>query len=149
MLTVTRHTDYAARILLHLAERGPEVRATAREIAELRGIPEPDHLLQRVPDHRVGEPCRDIPDAGPFFLCLLHAGVHEHGAARAEPRRAVRGKRALRDLLDRAIKRSGKVIEVEAIRAVEAKAKAIEVKPPVEPTVARSGPIPDRRFRRA
>jgi hypothetical protein len=55
----------------------------------------------------------------------------------------------LGDLLERAIKRSGKVIEVEAIRAVEAKAKAIEVKPPVEPTVARSGPIPDRRFRRA
>lgn len=39
MLTVTRHTDYAARIVLHLAERDIETRATAREVADLRGIP--------------------------------------------------------------------------------------------------------------
>lgn len=39
MLTVTRHTDYAVRIVLHLAEGGAGAKATAHEIAELRAIP--------------------------------------------------------------------------------------------------------------
>jgi hypothetical protein len=50
----------------------------------------------------------------------------------------------LGEVLERAIKRSGKVIEVEAIKA----SLAIEGPKP-EPTVARwAGPVPDRRFRR-
>lgn len=39
MLTISRHTDYAARIILHLAVAGDEARVTARAIAEKRLIP--------------------------------------------------------------------------------------------------------------
>ena len=39
MLSISRHTDYAARIVLHLALEGEEARVTAREIAERRLIP--------------------------------------------------------------------------------------------------------------
>lgn len=39
MLTISRHTDYAARIVLHLALEGEGARVTAREIAERRLIP--------------------------------------------------------------------------------------------------------------
>ncbi|MEJ5199386.1 MAG: Rrf2 family transcriptional regulator [Anaerolineae bacterium] len=39
MLTINRETDYAARVILHLALQPPGSRATAREIARQRLIP--------------------------------------------------------------------------------------------------------------
>lgn len=39
MLTISRHTDYAARIVLHLALEGEGARVTARAIARQRLIP--------------------------------------------------------------------------------------------------------------
>jgi len=39
MLNISRHTDYAARIVLHLSLEGEGARVTAREIAERRLIP--------------------------------------------------------------------------------------------------------------
>ena len=64
---------------------------------------------------------------------------------------------ALGEALERAIKRSGKVIEHQAIKAMLAQPEQVEREPtpqadpsPSVPTAPRSaGPIPDRRFRRA
>jgi Rrf2 family protein len=39
MLTIGRHTDYAARVVLHLASLKPGARVTAKSIAEKRLIP--------------------------------------------------------------------------------------------------------------
>jgi Rrf2 family protein len=39
MLGISRHTDYAARIILHLSQEGDGARVTAREIAGKRLIP--------------------------------------------------------------------------------------------------------------
>lgn len=39
MLNISRHTDYAARIVLHLSLEGEGARVTAREVAERRLIP--------------------------------------------------------------------------------------------------------------
>lgn len=46
MLTINRETDYAARVILHLALQPPGSRTTARQIAELRLIPRA--LVRRV-----------------------------------------------------------------------------------------------------
>lgn len=46
MITISRETDYAARIILHLALQPPGSRATARQIAEQRLIPRA--LVRRV-----------------------------------------------------------------------------------------------------
>ncbi len=46
MITISRETDYAARILLHLALRGDEERTTAQQIAQQRVIPRA--LVRRV-----------------------------------------------------------------------------------------------------
>jgi Rrf2 family protein len=40
MLQIARHTDYAARIVLHLACLGPDAQAAIAEIAEQRMLPE-------------------------------------------------------------------------------------------------------------
>ena len=39
MLTINRKTDYASRVILHLAMQGSGSRTTAREVARLRLIP--------------------------------------------------------------------------------------------------------------
>ena len=39
MLTISRETDYAARIILHLALQSPTQRVTAQQIAHHRLIP--------------------------------------------------------------------------------------------------------------
>jgi Rrf2 family protein len=41
MLGIARHTDYAARLVLHLAALGEDGRATLKEIAAKRLLPEP------------------------------------------------------------------------------------------------------------
>lgn len=46
MLTINRETDYAARIILHLALQEPDSRVTAQQIAEQRLIPRA--LVRRV-----------------------------------------------------------------------------------------------------
>lgn len=46
MITISRETDYAARVLLHLALQPPGSRVTARQIAEQRLIPRA--LVRRV-----------------------------------------------------------------------------------------------------
>ena len=46
MLAVNRETDYAARVILHLALQPPGSRTTARQIAKLRLIP--GALVRRV-----------------------------------------------------------------------------------------------------
>lgn len=46
MLAISRETDYAARVILHLALQPQDSRATARQIAELRLIPRA--LVRRV-----------------------------------------------------------------------------------------------------
>lgn len=46
MLTIGRETDYAARVILHLALRGASHRVTAQQIAEQRLIPRA--LVRRV-----------------------------------------------------------------------------------------------------
>jgi Rrf2 family protein len=46
MLSISRETDYAARVILHLALQPPGQRATAGQIAELRLIPRA--LVRRV-----------------------------------------------------------------------------------------------------
>lgn len=46
MITISRETDYAARVLLHLALQPPGSRSTARQIAEQRLIPRA--LVRRV-----------------------------------------------------------------------------------------------------
>ncbi|MGC8779532.1 MAG: RrF2 family transcriptional regulator [Anaerolineae bacterium] len=46
MLAINRETDYAARVILHLALQPPDSRATARQIAEQRLIPRA--LVRRV-----------------------------------------------------------------------------------------------------
>lgn len=39
MITISRETDYAARVLLHLALQPPDARTTAQQIAQERLIP--------------------------------------------------------------------------------------------------------------
>jgi Rrf2 family protein len=46
MITISRETDYAARVLLHLALQDPGARSTAQEIAHQRLIPRA--LVRRV-----------------------------------------------------------------------------------------------------
>ncbi len=46
MITISRETDYAARVVLHLALQGPNSRVTAQQIAEQRLIPRA--LVRRV-----------------------------------------------------------------------------------------------------
>lgn len=46
MLTISRETDYAARVILHLALQDPDSRVTAQQIAEQRLIPRA--LVRRV-----------------------------------------------------------------------------------------------------
>lgn len=46
MITISRETDYAARVILHLALQGPDGRATAQGIAQMRLIPR--SLVRRV-----------------------------------------------------------------------------------------------------
>ncbi len=46
MLTISRETDYATRVILHLALQPPDGRTTARQIAEQRLIPRA--LVRRV-----------------------------------------------------------------------------------------------------
>ncbi len=46
MITISRETDYAARVILHLALQGPGSRATAQQIAGQRLIPRA--LVRRV-----------------------------------------------------------------------------------------------------
>lgn len=46
MLTISRETDYAARVILHLALQGPDSRVTAQQIAGQRLIPRA--LVRRV-----------------------------------------------------------------------------------------------------
>jgi len=46
MLTISRETDYAARVILHLALQGPGSRVTAQQIASQRLIPRA--LVRRV-----------------------------------------------------------------------------------------------------
>ena len=46
MITISRETDYACRVLLHLALQEPSCRATAQQIAEERLIPRA--LVRRV-----------------------------------------------------------------------------------------------------
>ncbi|PTX94598.1 Rrf2 family transcriptional regulator [Opitutus sp. ER46] len=41
MLSIGRHTDYAARLVLHLASLGDDVQVTIREVAEERLLPMP------------------------------------------------------------------------------------------------------------
>jgi len=41
MLSIGRHTDYAARLVLHLASLGDDVQVTIREVAEQRELPMP------------------------------------------------------------------------------------------------------------
>lgn len=46
MITINRETDYAARVLLHLALQGPDGRVTAKQIAAQQLIPRA--LVRRV-----------------------------------------------------------------------------------------------------
>jgi Rrf2 family protein len=46
MLTISRETDYAARVILHLTLQGPDSRVTAQQIAGQRLIPRA--LVRRV-----------------------------------------------------------------------------------------------------
>lgn len=46
MITISRETDYACRVILHLALQGPGSRTTAQQIAEARLIPRA--LVRRV-----------------------------------------------------------------------------------------------------
>jgi Rrf2 family protein len=46
MITISRETDYACRVILHLALQAPECRTTAQQIAEQRLIPR--SLVRRV-----------------------------------------------------------------------------------------------------
>ena len=53
-------------------------------LAELGGVLELDHLVERVADDRVRQPGGDVADVGALLLRLLHRRVHEHRAAAAE-----------------------------------------------------------------
>ena len=53
-------------------------------LADLIVVAQLDDLEQRVLDHRVGEARGDVADGGTLLLGLLHARVHEHGAAAAQ-----------------------------------------------------------------
>ena len=68
--------------LFKAAEHSVVVESTAlynNVFTEFRGIGYFNDFEKRVLDHRVGKPGRDIRDGCPFFLCLLHLGIHEHG----------------------------------------------------------------------
>ena len=52
--------------------------------AQLGGVGNLDDLEEGVFDHGIGQPRRDVGDAGPLLLGLLHSGIHEHGAAGAQ-----------------------------------------------------------------
>ena len=70
-------------------------------VAQLAGIAQLDHLVQRVAHHGIAQARRDVLHRGAFLLRLLDGGVHEHGAARAQID-GMRGvERGLREFLDR------------------------------------------------
>ena len=61
--------------------------------ADLLGVAELDDLEQGVLDDGVGQAGGDVAHRGTFLLRLLHAGVHEHGAAAAQVDGAAGGNR--------------------------------------------------------
>ena len=70
-------------------------------VAQLAGIAQLDHLIQRVAHHGIAQAGRDVLHRGAFLLRLLDGGVHEHGAARAQVDGMCGVERGLRELLDR------------------------------------------------
>ncbi|VWL98068.1 Uncharacterised protein [Collinsella intestinalis] len=61
--------------------------------ADLLGVAQLDDLEQGVFDDGVGQAGGDVAHRGAFLLRLLHAGVHEHGAAAAQVDGAAGGDR--------------------------------------------------------
>jgi Rrf2 family protein len=55
MLAIGRHTDYAARLVLHLAALGDDVQVTIREVAEERLLPMPfiRRLIRQLTEARI------------------------------------------------------------------------------------------------
>ena len=70
-------------------------------VAQLAGIAQLDHLVQRVAHHGIAQARRDVLHRGAFLLRLLDGGVHEHGAAGAQIDRMRGVERGLREFLDR------------------------------------------------
>ena len=70
-------------------------------VAQLAGIAQLDHLIQRVAHHGIAQAGRDVLHRGAFLLRLLDGGVHEHGAAGAQIDRMRGVERGLREFLDR------------------------------------------------
>ncbi len=77
----------AAAELLEGAQRGVAHEGAALDHdlpADGPGVAHLDDLEQRVLDDRVGQARGDVAHGGALLLGLLHAAVHEHGAAAAE-----------------------------------------------------------------
>ena len=77
----------AAAELLEGAQRGVAHEGSALDHdlpADGLGVAHLDDLEQRVLDDRVGQARGDVAHGGALLLGLLHAAVHEHGAAAAE-----------------------------------------------------------------
>src|SRR5699024_10359519 len=82
--------DLPAQLLL----KGPEHRVVVEGaalyhdvLAQIVGVGRPDDLVHRVFHDGDGQAGGDVLHAGAVLLGLLHAGVHEHGAAGAQVHR--------------------------------------------------------------
>ena len=87
LLERAQHGVVQERAALH-----DDLRAHVVRVADL------DDLEQRVLDDRDGQAGGDVAHRGAFFLGLLHARVHEHGAAAAQINRRLRLDGGLREL---------------------------------------------------
>ncbi len=73
-----------------------------------------DDLEQRVLDDRDGKPRRDVAHGGAFLLRLLHAAVHEHGAAAAQIYRMLGLDGRLRELGHVQVQAAGEALDEAA-----------------------------------
>ena len=82
--------------------------------AQLRGVLDLQHLIERILNDGIDEPCGDVAHRGPLLLCLAHARIHKYRAARTEIHGRIRLLGGAGELVHLHIKRLRETLEERA-----------------------------------